>query len=66
MSEETCVWHLDNPDERIYAAVCGDKWYLPEGTPSTNTMRYCPFCGGRLVVEATCDAAKEEGEKEIK
>lgn len=32
-------------------SVCEEAWELNNGTPSENKMRFCPFCGARIVEE---------------
>ena len=29
-------------------SVCGLKWWLSEGTPEENEMKYCPRCGAKM------------------
>lgn len=29
-------------------SVCGEPWYLIDGTPAENNMNYCPCCGSRM------------------
>ena len=32
-------------------SACGDAFWLNQGTPGENNMRYCPHCGARIVAE---------------
>ena len=27
---------------------CGGKWWLADGTPEANGMKYCPYCGAKM------------------
>jgi hypothetical protein len=48
--DRACLWTRsgDEYDDDGLWNTCGDPWLLPEGTPSTNGMIYCPICGGKL------------------
>lgn len=43
-SSEYSAWACEADD-------CDALWYLEDGTPSENRMRYCPGCGRRIVAE---------------
>ncbi len=42
-----CVWSYDDDD--FWKTDCGNAFVLNEGTPVENDMRFCPYCGGKLV-----------------
>lgn len=48
-----CVWMNEEEDEsgHSWSTGCGDAFYLEDGTPEENGMKYCPHCGGLLVRE---------------
>jgi len=42
-----CRWTYDE-DECSWDGSCGAKWYLDDGGPVENKMRFCPDCGHPL------------------
>ncbi len=46
----TCEWMLSDDDYNIWDTGCGEDFSLEEGTPRTNNMSYCCFCGLKLIV----------------
>jgi hypothetical protein len=45
-----CTWTLDaDYDGDSWDTSCGEKFCFIDGTPSQNQMRFCGYCGGRLV-----------------
>ena len=47
---EECRWFHDDEDA-AFDTQCGQRFVLNEGTPEDNYMNYCPFCGGKLIVD---------------
>lgn len=43
-----CTWTFDDPDRNGWSAECGGEFYLAEGTPKQNEMRFCCYCGKPL------------------
>ncbi len=45
-----CVWSFDWDLER-YTTSCNNEWRVcgKTDTPAAGNMRYCPYCGGKLV-----------------
>lgn len=41
-----CLWIQDNNDN--WDTSCGNCFYLCEGTPKKNEMKYCCYCGKKL------------------
>lgn len=41
-------------DTHYRCSVCGEEWYLEDGTPEQNEMYFCPRCGSRMK-EGTLD-----------
>jgi len=35
-------------DWDYWETSCGESFYLEDGTPRDNNMRFCPYCGRRL------------------
>ena len=51
---ETTKWEAVEDcdgDEHYKCAACGEEWFLIEGTPADNGMKYCPHCGRRAAPE---------------
>lgn len=46
--ESACMWTRDE-DLDAWDTACGEKWTIPNGTPSENEMRFCPCCGRCLI-----------------
>jgi len=42
-----CTWTHDGWYD-AYETTCGEVFYLTQGTPATNRMNYCPYCGNPL------------------
>lgn len=43
-----CVWRYD--DDGFWDTDCDSLWATLEGTPAENSMKYCPMCGGIIVL----------------
>ena len=41
-----CCWIED--DDGNWVTACGGLFVLTAGTPRENTLRFCPYCGGKL------------------
>lgn len=50
----TCRWTED--EDGNWDMDCGEKFYLSEGTPHENKMRFCCSCGATLVEKRYKDA----------
>lgn len=53
MNEElkkTCHWKEDS-DGFCYETGCGNAHVFIDGGPKENNYKYCPYCGGRLVLD---------------
>lgn len=46
---EPCKWHEDGWNDYWSAECGGGEWILDEGTPKSNDMSFCCFCGHPLV-----------------
>lgn len=51
MKDDNCIWaqEYDGWSEYYWDTSCGETFYFPEGTPSENGMKFCPYCGKILV-----------------
>jgi hypothetical protein len=43
-----CAWTPN--EDGYYETLCGNAYTIIEGTPEDNSMKFCAYCGGRLVV----------------
>jgi hypothetical protein len=45
-----CEWMNEEESEDGYSwgTGCGHVFYLDQGDPASNSMKFCPFCGGTL------------------
>lgn len=45
-----CAWTNGEEDEsgHYWNAGCGDGFWLEDGDPDENGMKFCPYCGGRI------------------
>lgn len=41
-------------DTHYRCSVCGEEWYLEDGTPQQNNMNFCPKCGARMDGDTEC------------
>jgi len=50
-SRPVCKWNrMGDDDDLGWDTGCGDAYSIIDGkTPTENGMKFCPFCGGRLV-----------------
>lgn len=48
--EEVCEWSLDNDEENCWLTSCENMFYLVDGTPEDNEMKFCCYCGKVLVM----------------
>jgi len=44
-----CEWHQDGEDSDTWDSGCGESFWLENDNPSECGMRYCCYCGKRLV-----------------
>ena len=45
-----CIWtELDDPDITLWHTSCGRDFYFTTGTPGDNDMKYCCYCGNKLL-----------------
>jgi hypothetical protein len=49
---ESCTWIQEDSnisDDGLWHTGCDKLAFIPDGTPSENSMNYCWYCGKRLV-----------------
>lgn len=53
LETKKCVWRKDRDLQfsKVWDTGCGQFHYFGEGSPKDNEYTYCPYCGGRLIVE---------------
>jgi hypothetical protein len=56
-----CEWVLDDIDGK-WDTGCGEAFFFEVDGPAENGMRYCPYCGKRLVVAPVGGGPAQEGE----
>lgn len=56
-----CTWTLDDNDG-FYNTACGGAFWFDNGTPAENKAKFCPYCGGALVVADPNAGFQPEGE----
>lgn len=46
-----CVWRIDGDewDAEAYDTSCGNKYVIMNGTPADNNMKFCVYCGKKLI-----------------
>lgn len=42
-----CLWQHDDHSD-YWETSCGEAFFVTEGTPADNSMRFCPYCGARI------------------
>jgi hypothetical protein len=47
-----CDWEEieDYDGDLIYETSCGNTWQFIEGNLEYNKIKYCPFCGGKIMI----------------
>lgn len=55
---KVCTWEQDA--NGIYETSCGEAYEVSYGTPNDNEMRYCCYCGGKLVQKLYHDDSEED------
>jgi hypothetical protein len=58
------LWALDSDVDwgDSWDTACGEKFTFIDSGPEDNKMRFCPYCGGALVVAAPTSPVVVEGE----
>lgn len=56
----SCVWQRVTEGLDLWSSTCGHEWEFLDGGPEDNKVAFCPFCGGRMEVDAL-RSQKEEG-----
>lgn len=58
-----CVWTHNDIDDYWKPACADEAFQLTEGNPADNRMRFCHYCGRRLVSRADTDARSTLAQK---
>ena len=56
---KSCNWAQDGYEPDLWDSDCGQSFYLKEGTPLENKMRFCFGCGKPLT-ESPCTFSEDE------
>lgn len=56
----SCHWRVDHDTPEVYETLCGNIFHLIDGNPADNKMKFCPFCGGRLVDESSSESVDDD------
>jgi len=59
MKSALCEWKEMNEGGCDWEAACGDAWSFEEGSPESNNVKFCPFCGRRVVMLRSEDGRDE-------
>lgn len=49
--EKECIWTADYYDN--YVTSCGETFPVAIRTPKESNMKFCTFCGGKLIEEGS-------------
>ena len=49
-----CIWSQDEAGD-MWSADCGDAWTFVDDGPLENNVRFCPFCGRKVVANGYCE-----------
>jgi hypothetical protein len=55
---DTCTWHEDENDG-CWDTDCGEAFVLNDGTPESNHMKFCCYCGKPLVTDEAVGGAEQ-------
>ena len=48
--QKECAFREDGTEECLwYCSNCHDEWLFYEGTPEENNLKYCPYCGAKVI-----------------
>jgi len=47
--EGECEWEEDGEESLTFETDCGKTFVLNEGVPSEHDMKYCCFCGKKII-----------------
>ena len=59
----SCVWERVTEGLSLWSSTCGHEWEFLDAGPEENEVKFCPFCGGRMEVDAL--RAQAKGEKDV-
>jgi hypothetical protein len=47
--ETNCRWKED--DDGVWETACQHAFVFSDGSPAQNGFEFCPYCGGKLVIQ---------------
>jgi hypothetical protein len=67
MSRPVCYWNQEDDEYGSYETDCGSAFIMTEGTPSDNDMKFCCYCGKKMVDRPFNDdeAYAEDADREM-
>lgn len=63
MKLNICIWN--EIEDGYYETGCGDSFYLEQGNPDENRMKFCCFCGDKLEYIKYTDEDDELNDQEL-
>ena len=52
---ETCEWTPQDDEDETFDTGCGLNYYFLGSSLSDGHDKYCPFCGGKIIIKETDD-----------
>ena len=61
----SCEWRQSSDDSDTWESSCENhhEWCFNDGNPTTNGVKFCPFCGKTLVEVPHVEPPDEDEEK---
>lgn len=50
MKLKPCQWTYDEEHD-VYDTECGEAFSITDGTPKENGMKFCTYCGKKLITK---------------
>ncbi len=47
---ETCTWTRERGSQFHWVTHCGEEFVFVDGNPRECRLRFCPYCGGAIVI----------------
>ena len=47
---KVCGWSLYDDESGTWESGCGELWSFIDGGPCENRIRYCHYCGGKVLL----------------
>ena len=58
-SAPACTWTPPQDDDEPWSTSCDNLFQFFDGGPTDNSFKFCPYCGGKLVVNKVEDVADD-------